>query len=191
MDRRKQRNGNAGSSPLSRGIRHCPPGRMGRRRIIPALAGNTLDPVDHTKIDRDHPRSRGEYSLQRQSGQSPWGSSPLSRGILTVTLLPYGEPRIIPALAGNTSVPVSRGWSYADHPRSRGEYVTAASHRPAGRGSSPLSRGIPSHLVPQSSPGRIIPALAGNTGSMVTLRFGTSDHPRSRGEYWRLGTVRR
>ena len=50
-----------GSSPLSRGILmslHTLP-RVGR--IIPALAGNTLDKSMAAKASGDHPRSRGEY----------------------------------------------------------------------------------------------------------------------------------
>ena len=50
-------------------------------------------------------------------------------------------------------------------------------------GSSPLSRGI---LPLRRRPlpwGRIIPALAGNTGTDFAGAAGTPDHPRSRGEY--------
>ena len=34
--------------------------------------------------------------------------------------------------------------------------------------------------------GRIIPALAGNTNYDIFAYADTEDHPRSRGEYWRL-----
>ena len=53
----------------------------------------------------------------------------------------------------------------------------------ASDGSSPLSRGIPSRLSEQSELLRIIPALAGNTGSGVAASLRYRDHPRSRGEY--------
>ena len=54
--------GGAGSSPLSRGIRH-PPRRYARhQRIIPALAGNTTASPPTCGPPRDHPRSRGEYT---------------------------------------------------------------------------------------------------------------------------------
>ena len=50
-------------------------------------------------------------------------------------------------------------------------------------GSSPLSRGILRRLPRLAARGRIIPALAGNTGfSWPTGRW-SWDHPRSRGEY--------
>ena len=70
-----------GSSPLSRGIL-VQRFSMGRQsRIIPALAGNTAVYVTETLSDRDHPRSRGEYSLFREHYANGGGSSPLSRGI--------------------------------------------------------------------------------------------------------------
>ena len=71
-----------------------------------------------------------------------------------------------------------------DHPRSRGEYIRAGG-RPAGsKGSSPLSRGIPS-VPARPWPGRgIIPALAGNTRRHLLSGAVAGDHPRSRGEYF-------
>ena len=50
-----------GSSPLSRGIRRVGRLRHDRRRIIPALAGNTAADSSGMAGARDHPRSRGEY----------------------------------------------------------------------------------------------------------------------------------
>ena len=70
-----------GSSPLSRGIPPRGRRRARRRRIIPALAGNT-DPVAVAHDGHlDHPRSRGEYVLQNIEWITAVGSSPLSRGI--------------------------------------------------------------------------------------------------------------
>ena len=91
------------------------------------------------------------------------GSSPLSRGIPAQVAGSLLIARIIPALAGNTTLtltltrvcsdhPRSRG-EYSntmqrvlplpDHPRSRGEYQIEPWVHIAGAGSSPLSRGIP------------------------------------------------
>ena len=133
----------AGSSPLSRGIR----------------GGAWVQSVGMW----DHPRSRGEYRRGATSCRRSRGSSPLSRGILTHA----GEFRkrrgIIPALAGNTSPRTGTAYRPADHPRSRGEYRRPKRLELVGWGSSPLSRGIRgagqyTKVVP-----RIIPALAGNT----------------------------
>ena len=70
-----------GSSPLSRGIRSCPHTVQETEGIIPALAGNT-EPCWIISSDlRDHPRSRGEYSVVPIPANKEAGSSPLSRGI--------------------------------------------------------------------------------------------------------------
>ena len=58
-----------GSSPLSRGIRGRGSFRPGRRRIIPALAGNTLGVPKSVVARQDHPRSRGEYRRNPRSGE--------------------------------------------------------------------------------------------------------------------------
>ena len=99
--------------------------------------------------------------------------------------------RIIPALAGNTSARVVRSSPSRDHPRSRGEYP-APSHRTGGhRGSSPLSRGIRTDRRREAQQWRIIPALAGNTGVWWRRPTPARDHPRSRGEYGRIGRCHR
>ena len=92
-------------------------------RIIPALAGNThCRPIGY-RPHRDHPRSRGEYVRADSKGSNPYGSSPLSRGILTCKLNRHRTEGIIPALAGNTVSSLRARASSLDHPRSRGEYT--------------------------------------------------------------------
>ena len=71
-------------------------------RIIPALAGNTSAWRMPLPDDRDHPRSRGEYSSTKSGSLSSQGSSPLSRGIRNLKVNILECSRIIPALAGNT-----------------------------------------------------------------------------------------
>ena len=172
-----------GSSPLSRGI----PGlvlRGGQRiRIIPALAGNTISGAGGLGACWDHPRSRGEYPVSIHGGQLINGSSPLSRGILCLLADQGRGPGIIPALAGNTHHRRMGRRDTWDHPRSRGEYINWWQQNGYGSGSSPLSRGIHGRAHPLWVPLRIIPALAGNTGTPGTSPSGTRDHPRSRGEY--------
>ena len=70
-----------GSSPLSRGILLVDAPRLGCLRIIPALAGNTVQKSPLTRPQPDHPRSRGEYSSASPGSPLSDGSSPLSRGI--------------------------------------------------------------------------------------------------------------
>ena len=131
----------------------------------------------------DHPRSRGEYSHPSGGyGRHP-GSSPLSRGIPGAELWIWWIGRIIPALAGNTSYPQQRSAAETDHPRSRGEYNRRGEDHQETVGSSPLSRGIPGAELWIWWIGRIIPALAGNTGLPCMRPWTGEDHPRSRGEY--------
>ena len=111
------------------------------------------------------------------------GSSPLSRGILSVRAELTGPPGIIPALAGNTHRRSPDPCRARDHPRSRGEYDSSGRQGSVTRGSSPLSRGIPAWLLPFVAVLRIIPALAGNTRACTRTGCGSWDHPRSRGEY--------
>ena len=119
------------------------------------------------------------------------GSSPLSRGIRGKIEDIYVGLRIIPALAGNTSLLPARGVTSTDHPRSRGEYWSQKMALLSQAGSSPLSRGIlclSRWLV--RTPG-IIPALAGNTQASDPRFRAARDHPRSRGEYMLAGDVLR
>ena len=91
--------------------------------------------------------------------------------------------RIIPALAGNTGTPLPLALCNGDHPRSRGEYPRYNHENVTEHGSSPLSRGIQPRALLRQRPGRIIPALAGNTIPSHSTRAMYQDHPRSRGEY--------
>ena len=141
---------------------------------------------------KDHPRSRGEYVEPSNPIQFVPGSSPLSRGILTMTRLFKEYERIIPALAGNTPQGAILVLWAGDHPRSRGEYQSGSEILPWPVGSSPLSRGIRQPLPRGILLRGIIPALAGNTPHPVGVPRHVGDHPRSRGEYgipcdWRSG----
>ena len=112
-----------GSSPLSRGIRCATPAGLGADRIIPALAGNTRASSNVASVAADHPRSRGEYQGRHGPVLRALGSSPLSRGIHLPPKVCNARRRIIPALAGNTTLPSTLGTLDRDHPRSRGEYT--------------------------------------------------------------------
>ena len=179
----------AGSSPLSRGILAQDALLGVKIGIIPALAGNTFSCCQTFQLVRDHPRSRGEYLVRCLHTGSDNGSSPLSRGILSLRRETCQRIRIIPALAGNTEVLQAHlTWSW-DHPRSRGEYFMVPPSLVISLGSSPLSRGIRGG-VPGPEPGlRIIPALAGNTSRIPESCYGLADHPRSRGEYFPVSTT--
>ena len=172
-----------GSSPLSRGIRNLIQEAVESTRIIPALAGNTVDAICPCRQCGDHPRSRGEYDRGDGFATARRGSSPLSRGIRGAGCDELVLHRIIPALAGNTKNDIRLYGPEWDHPRSRGEYITSTGPSLLRSGSSPLSRGIPGSCMALGPTCRIIPALAGNTYRRMAGRSRPRDHPRSRGEY--------
>ena len=132
-----------GSSPLARGLRHSMRQLRDAERIIPARAGFTLGLTPLEGINQ--------------------GSSPLARGLRRRgSGWPFWRG-IIPARAGFTARPGTGTRCRADHPRSRGVYLTAISVAQSIRGSSPLARGLRRLRVFPSSR--------------------CSDHPRSRGVY--------
>ena len=180
-----------GSSPLARGLQprgapQAPPGG-----IIPARAGFTRCRGTGATVSRDHPRSRGVYSMARMARRVRRGSSPLARGLLEVWVACPDEGGIIPARAGFTRENEADRAGLPDHPRSRGVYQGTTPHRPSAEGSSPLARGLPGEDVHPCAPMRIIPARAGFTGAGRQCAFAPRDHPRSRGVYVRAIRHRR
>ena len=132
-------------------------------RIIPARAGFTSLICSHASSRGDHPRSRGVYVVVMTNLPASIGSSPLARGLRSVTSVDYGARRIIPARAGFTMVVGSRGTGKTDHPRSRGVYMRLNSLSATRSGSSPLARGLLCLMLSRDAVGGIIPARAGFT----------------------------
>ena len=132
-----------GSSPLARGL----PMNVTRDSlwcgIIPARAGFTAARWIHKRVKRDHPRSRGVYSVLRVVLGGSSGSSPLARGLQVKSIHASVDQRIIPARAGFTLGPSYSNQSMTDHPRSRGVYFEEDSSFVDFLGSSPLARGLP------------------------------------------------
>ena len=119
------------------------------------------------------------------------GSSPLTRGKLTVTMRAGTPGGLIPAHAGKTprSHEVSHpAWA---HPRSRGENETDRVGVSWSAGSSPLTRGKLDHVIPISQEPGLIPAHAGKTRSADIDQVGCRAHPRSRGENRRAAVLPR
>ena len=170
-----------GSSPHTRGARGRARGYPISSRIIPAYAGSTRAGRSRPPRFEDHPRIRGEHS-PTVSGTTPKaGSSPHTRG----ARLPLGAPAwaagIIPAYAGSTTLSLIQKQSAEDHPRIRGEHVTASRNTRRGSGSSPHTRGAPDCATSARRPSRIIPAYAGSTraiGVVQDRRHGSSPHTR-------------
>ena len=160
---RRRRRPAPGSSPLARGLltRGTRPSRV--TRIIPARAGFTVPRVRPSRLDGDHPRSRGVYVRSCQRPPAFSGSSPLARGLRYGNRSNERNLRIIPARAGFTASQCKHTRWAGDHPRSRGVYASMSAQHRLCCGSSPLARGLRLHLLSDRVIRRIIPARAGFT----------------------------
>ena len=152
-----------GSSPLARGLPHRLRRRVPGLGIIPARAGFTRRRRPPQQSARDHPRSRGVYSVKGIAAKPINGSSPLARGLLTMVKDTGGPMGIIPARAGFTAGTAKRARTGRDHPRSRGVYNPEPGKPAIAAGSSPLARGLQGSVLPARGGRRIIPARAGFT----------------------------
>ena len=173
-----------GSSPLTRGTLGGAGQHARGGGLIPAHAGNTSRRFFPCFQRAAHPRSRGEHGRTITGYRRRYGSSPLTRGTLKVSvhsfivdrLIPahagntfsgmrggLAETRLIPAHAGNTGVRGGRPESRPAHPRSRGEHSRSQLCTSSRGGSSPLTRGTLPGRTGDDSGARLIPAHAGNT----------------------------
>ena len=172
----------SGSSPLTRGKPDRRDHRPRHRGLIPAHAGKTTRKARRRRLDRAHPRSRGENQGLTDWSTAAAGSSPLTRGKRGDEWVHASVFRLIPAHAGKTPTPwTSPTWPPA-HPRSRGENHAVLLGDDSGFGSSPLTRGkrVPGAEVRHRS--GLIPAQAGKTTDTKVRAIVGEAHPRSRGE---------
>ena len=93
--------------------------------IIPAYAGST-DGLPIAEWRRaDHPRIRGEHRRTPDRRVAPGGSSPHTRGALRPAPRRVAPGGIIPAYAGSTACEAPPPAPPPDHPRIRGEHMSA------------------------------------------------------------------
>ena len=156
-----------GSSPLARGLPAAAVRESKEVRIIPARAGFTSGSTRTPTPTRDHPRSRGVYLTGRSTHRSPFGSSPLARGLQDIQGDQIVKDRIIPARAGFTPPRWTASSWPRDHPRSRGVYADWFTAYVVPVGSSPLARGLREEIRHHLHRGRIIPARAGFTDAQL------------------------
>ena len=131
-----------GSSPLARGLLIGEKEPCTARGIIPARAGFTYMRRRGARRSRDHPRSRGVYTIRTAQKNYDRGSSPLARGLPREAYYDVVAQGIIPARAGFTSTGCLCSSQTGDHPRSRGVYLVFTVTSWVVRGSSPLARGL-------------------------------------------------
>ena len=176
-----------GSSPLTRGKQSEGTGAFTHHGLIPAHAGKTLTDKHPVRTVTAHPRSRGENVMCFFAPSAVQGSSPLTRGKLSLLGVVLRSVGLIPAHAGKTLITSAANSTVRAHPRSRGEngdWETFV-HRDAG--SSPLTRGKLSGAAMDTQCTGLIPAHAGKTPVRGGLPCTPRAHPRSRGEntrYW-------
>ena len=176
-----------GSSPHTRGAPDALEDAGLDRGIIPAYAGSTRRKPERRSRSRDHPRIRGEHTSFIAAMRRAGGSSPHTRGALTVAAIAPEAAGIIPAYAGSTRWPPSGIPYLRDHPRIRGEHVSRSSGYALAAGSSPHTRGaLPTIRRPCVFSG-IIPAYAGSTDCKFAPYWCYGDHPRIRGEHCAVG----
>ena len=170
-----------GSSPLTRGRLRSSSDIGARPRIIPAYAGSTQWWSRCESFQWDHPRLRGVDQHPTKAVWSFDGSSPLTRGRLTLVPNPPDVSRIIPAYAGSTTQTKGKPCSNMDHPRLRGVDPRTERTPNTMDGSSPLTRGRRGAPAVRDLRLGIIPAYAGSTGMIEARRGRFPDHPRLRG----------
>ena len=136
-----------GSSPLTRGKHWRLSVDQFSERLIPAHAGKTLVRTHVTMRESAHPRSRGENLVTGLMPEEREGSSPLTRGKLPKSGQASDRLRLIPAHAGKTRFQLTLPGKASAHPRSRGENPCLFGRQGPLHGSSPLTRGKPSHSV--------------------------------------------
>ena len=180
----------AGSSPLTRGKPRQPRRPPRVDRLIPAHAGKTAADAGCPSGRRAHPRSRGENMARPDRTGKDRGSSPLTRGKLSVLWLTVASAGLIPAHAGKTRLRLRRVRPGSAHPRSRGENDSARRAFAQELGSSPLTRGKLCTRSASRAWSRLIPAHAGKTRGRSKTPCAKPAHPRSRGENDRHCTVR-
>ena len=150
-------------------------------RIIPARAGPTGGVRGGVEPHADHPRSCGANNRLDVTRCFLFGSSPLVRGQRVNLVLDLALGRIIPARAGPTWS-LFPPWPHSpDHPRSCGANRCRMIGPYQSSGSSPLVRGQHIQADCQCMSTRIIPARAGPTSDVLTMRSHATDHPRSCG----------
>ena len=153
----------AGPSPRVRGTRGLRRQHQGRKRSIPACAGNTneCELCDRLSVGPS-PRVRGTHDPDRRH-----------------------EPalRSIPACAGNTSRSSTGGPRQSVHPRVCGEHMQERYPHDAVTGPSPRVRGTHRPRQTHLRGDRSIPACAGNTRASTTATRSPTVHPRVCGEH--------
>ena len=177
------------------------------RRITPADAGKTFEPVGISEQFENHPRGCGEnlamYGVQPGEVGSPprmrgkrhektmiavyMGSPPRMRGKQIQRLIADTPTGITPADAGKTYKKGDIVIGFEDHPRGCGENPRRTQIQGDIKGSPPRMRGKHRPLKDALQNFRITPADAGKTKPNEYIVAVFVDHPRGCGENYCTG----
>ena len=150
--------------------------------ITPAWAGKSPEFRLPYLQSEDHPRVGGEKRCRRCHSIRESGSPPRGRGKDPEAISQTSTGGITPAWAGKR---LSRPAGFAetrDHPRVGGEKAALVLLEQPAPGSPPRGRGKVCAHLPGSGQGRITPAWAGKSFTVVAVWHCAADHPRVGGE---------
>ena len=176
------------------------------QRITPAHAGKSFYRNSHRRQLFHHPRTRGEKQLPRMPPRlqyhhprtrgekvvSFWdsgiflGSPPHTRGKGLCRRKRHTQDRITPAHAGKSHFPEAITFFDGDHPRARGEKPTIFLLGENEIESPPRTRGKAPSVSSSVSVSGITPAHAGKRSWYSSYDTPSKDHPRTRGEKFRV-----
>ena len=154
----------------------------GRRRLIPACAGKTLDDRPEASKNRAHPRVCGENKASSFSVGISSGSSPRVRGKPLTGAFNLIKAGLIPACAGKTTAWLPFQFGIRAHPRVCGENRGQRVKFNVEAGSSPRVRGKHPGTPSARWLDRLIPACAGKTTERDFGEASDGAHPRVCGE---------
>ncbi len=134
----------SGPSPRARGADSSTSCTADPAGTIPACAGSSWSAGTEPERRRDHPRVRGEQTKTGGELDERTGPSPRARGAAR-RVAPSGRgDGTIPACAGSRPPRSPRTAPGRDHPRVRGEQISAVTESSASVGPSPRARGAES-----------------------------------------------
>ena len=152
-----------GSPPHARGKDRHNTAETGQQGITPACAGKSFPCHTLLRLDKDHPRMRGEKDRHNTAETGQQGSPPHARGKVKNEAEITIDKRITPACAGKSLHTAQRSFPEEDHPRMRGEKYQPQQQHGKIKGSPPHARGKVLDLPACQRGCRITPACAGKS----------------------------
>ena len=172
----------SGLSPRVRGNRRIAGPELGRRRSIPACAGEPQPGGARAGEIAVYPRVCGGTVLLHQQRDAVRGLSPRVRGNLTNQMRSVSHPRSIPACAGEPPLDAADWGDGEVYPRVCGGTRQPRECRLLDEGLSPRVRGNPVEPAGGFVRQRSIPACAGEPCSGSAISSGVRVYPACAGE---------